>query len=208
VLFVIDVSQSMLVRDPELPPEGDELAVRRGDVSGRTVVAHDAVAAGVAPPGDLPQSRERLFRVKKELMNVVQGLPDGTRFGILSFSHDLRFWGEDAVLADASPARKADAVGWVGSLEAIGATRTDLALARALSTPEVDTIYLLTDGRPRDESNRNISIEAILSMVKRENRFKRCRIHTISFQQVKSAEMVRFVRELAAQNDGVCTLLR
>ncbi len=104
--------------------------------------------------------------------------------------------------------RKTDAVRWVGGLQAYGATRTDLALARALSVPELDTIYLLTDGRPRDETNRKIPIEAILQMVKRDNRFRKCRVHTISFQQVKSAEMKHFVKELARQNDGVCTLLR
>ncbi len=104
--------------------------------------------------------------------------------------------------------RKTNAVGWVGGLQAYGATRTDLALAQALSVAELDTIYLLTDGRPRDENNRKISIEAILQMVKRDNRFKKCRVHTISFRQVKSAEMKHFVRELARQNDGVCTLLR
>ncbi len=104
--------------------------------------------------------------------------------------------------------RKTDAVRWVGGLQAYGATRTDMALARALSVPELDTIYLLTDGRPRDEANRKIPIEAILQMVKRDNRFRKCRVHTISVQQVKSSEMKHFVKELARQNDGVCTLLR
>ncbi len=207
-LFVIDVSESMLVRDPELPPDGEELADQRQSDSGRTVVVEDSGTAEATPPGDLPESRERLFRVKQELMNVNRHLPERTRFGILSFSHELRSWGDGSSLVDASSSRRADAVGWVGSLQAYGATRTDLALARALSVPEVDTIYLLTDGRPRDESNRNISIDAILGMVKRENRFKRCRIHTISFRQVRSPDMVRFVKELAEQNDGVCTLLR
>ena len=208
VLFVIDVSQSMLVRDPELPPDPGELGARRRNTSGQTVVAEDPGKADVAPAGLLPESRERLYRVKKELMNVIQALPEPTRFGILSFSHELKLWGDGSILLEGSPLRKTNAVGWVGSLQAYGATRTDLALAQALSVPELDTIYLLTDGRPRDETNRKIPIEAILQMVKRDNRFRKCRVHTISFQQVKSAEMKHFVKELARQNDGVCTLLR
>ena len=44
-------------------------------------------------------------------------------------------------------------------------------------------------------------------MVQHNNRFKKCRINTISFWQVDS-EMKFFVKELARQNDGVCTLLR
>ena len=207
VLFVIDVSQSMLVRDPELPPDPTELADRRNG-SGETAVVQDPGTVDDPPVGALPPSRERLFRVKKELMNVIQALPARTRFGILSFSHELRFWGDGSILLGASASRKPEAVGWVGSLQAYGATRTDQALAQALAVAEVDTIYLLTDGRPRDENNRKIPIEPILQMVKRDNRFKKCRVHTISFRQVKSTEMKQFVKELARQNDGVCTLLR
>lgn len=211
VLFVIDVSQSMLVKDPELPPDPAELADGEERGSARTAVVKEDEARGEvadSPPGVLPQSRERLFRVKEELMKVIKGLPETTRFGILSFSHELRFWGGASALRDATPSRRADALGWVSNLQAYGATRTDLALAQALTVPEVDTIYLLTDGRPRNEYNQKISVDAILRMVKRENRFRRCRIHTISFLQVKSSRMKYFVKELAKQNDGVCTLLR
>jgi hypothetical protein len=42
---------------------------------------------------DLPSSRERLLRVKEELLRVIKTLESPTRFGILSFSHELQWWG-------------------------------------------------------------------------------------------------------------------
>jgi len=99
VLFIIDISQSMLKRDPETakpvaqapPPETGS------DSKGTTVVAKKQPAKKADPKKvrqeDLPSSRERLLRVKEELLRVIKTLESPTRFGILSFSHELQWWG-------------------------------------------------------------------------------------------------------------------
>ena len=48
----------------------------------------------------------------------------------------------------------------------------------------------------------------ILAQAKEANRFLRCRIHTISFAQIRDREMRTFVAKLAAENDGKCTWLK
>ncbi len=197
VLFVIDISWSMVQRDEYAAPgERDD-----GTGKAKTGVAKPAPKK---PAGakELPISRERLYRVKEELMRCIRELPPQVHFGVLAFNHELfSLWGA-RTLKPATPAEKAKAIEWVKGLQANGATRTDLALREALSTPEVDTIVLLTDGAPQDEKNKRLDIDAILNQVKEQNRFVRARIETVSFVQIRDSRMRRFVRELALQNDG------
>ncbi|MBI4601514.1 MAG: VWA domain-containing protein [Planctomycetes bacterium] len=208
VLFVIDISKSLEERDPLEIVEAKPKKKEDDPGQGTTVVAKKPEKPKPAPkPQPPPASRERLFRVKEELVRTINALPAGTRFGILSFSHEIAWWGTERSLRDSNAASKADAVRWVRGLSANGATRTDLALEAALGVPDVDTVYLLTDGAPKDERNQRLEIEPILEKAKSWNRFLRCRIHTISFAQIRDRRMRTFVREVAAQNDGVCHML-
>ncbi len=197
VLFVIDVSHSMLKRDEELSPDTDPKP--------RTSV--DRRKKNQPKPEELPPSRARINRVKNELISLIRGLPERVSFGVVSFSHEIGVWGGVSNLQPATTEAKAAAVAWVAGLNAIGATRTDAALARAFEFREADTVYLLTDGRPQDEENRPISVDGIVRMVDSLNRYRRCRIHTISFEQVRSRAMRQFVLTLAERNDGKCTFL-
>jgi len=200
VLFVIDVSKSMDERDPF--PEGSGKQAEGSKSRGETVVAKKQKPKETPKAAKLPLSRERLTRVKEELIRVVSGLPVSTQFGILSFSHELAYVWDARVLRNATQENRAAAVNWVKNLKPYGATRTDLALKEALSVPEVDTIIVLTDGAPRDEKNKPMEIQPILAFAKEANRFVRARILTISFQQIRDKDMVELVRELARQNDG------
>lgn len=212
VLFIIDVSSSMLEEDPLTPPAETATAGKAGEEeksTGTTVVVKkkSPPPKPVAPRGG-SSKRVRINRVKDELVRVINSLTPGTRFGVMSFSHELAWWGEGTGgLKDANPANKANAVSWVKALEANGATRTDLALQSALQVPEIDTIYLLTDGAPKDENDKRLEIEPILARTRQQNRYLRMRIHTISFAQIRDTRMRTFVKELAHQNDGVCTML-
>jgi hypothetical protein len=198
VLFVIDVSGSMSVRDPPLEtPAGS---------SGKTVVVGRPRPSQV-DPSSLPLSRERMTRVKEELIRVVQGLRPQVSFGILSFNHELRPLWPGGGLKSATSTNKTAAVNWVRSLRPNGATRTDLAIRDALTIPEVDTIFLLTDGAPKNEKNQRLPIEPILALARQLNRFVKARIHTISFQQIRDTRMRTFVTQLAQQNDGEPTWL-
>lgn len=199
VLFAIDTSWSMTKRDPYAEPEPGE---KEDGSRGKTVVAKPRRETGPPKPEELPLSRERLYRVKEELMRCIRELPPHVCFGVLSFNHELSYIWSSRALQPATPAAKAQAIEWVKALQPNGATRTDLALAEALSIPEVDTIVLLTDGAPQDEKNQRLDTDAILRDVKERNRFVRARIETVSFLQIRDARMRRFVRDLALGNDG------
>jgi hypothetical protein len=231
VYFMIDTSESMKDKDPDEPESKPEEEKKRRPT---TVVVKPQGSTEPVPgkPGSdaearakaaakLPTSRERLWRAKQELMRVIQGLPETTQFGALGFNHELNFlWGPKTI-RKATQANKTEAINWVRGWQASGATRSDLALDAALHTPDLDTIYLLTDGAPTiivekktDQDSdvqmfksQRLEIEPILAHVKEANRFLRCRIHTISFRQIRDSKMKTFVRELAMQSDGTCTLL-
>ena len=189
VLFIVDISHSMLKRDPFLDERGRPVADESGVI-------------------ERPQSRERLLRVKSELLRVIDNLPENTYFGIMTFSTDLHFWGATPRLQRATMEAKESAKVWISSLQAHGVTRTDRALAAALSMVEVDTIFLLPDGRPKAGGNVNIPIKDVMAMVRLKNRFRRCRINTIGFLSTGTAAMQSFVKLLAAQNDGTHHFLR
>lgn len=206
VLFIIDVSTSMEVRDPILEgvEEAEEIVNPDG---GPTVVKRKKPSPPKGnPQGEPPAWRARIARVKKELINTVRSLRPHVRFGIMSFSHEIKYLENRKSLASASEDNKTRAIQWVQALKPNGVTRTDEALKQALELPEVDTIYLLTDGAPKNENNERIPPQTIYDDVKRLNRFRKCRIHTIGFSQA-GRSMRLFVQQLALMNDGKCVLL-
>jgi hypothetical protein len=217
VFFVIDVSLSMEKKDPYVEePEKEEVetlggsgvtVVRRKKPRPSTKVGEPQGGAGEAGGGPTVVDRPRIDRVKEELIRTLQSLPDGARFGIMSFSHEIAFFNDSRVLSTVTAAVKAQAVQWVQALRPNGATRTDLALELAFQIPEVDTIFLLTDGAPRSEKNEPIPIELVLGIAARDNRFRKCRINTVGFIQA-GGRMRELVEKLARQHDGHCVLLK
>ncbi|MEM7234139.1 MAG: hypothetical protein AAF517_18320, partial [Planctomycetota bacterium] len=203
VLFIIDISQSMLVKDPVVEEEGDDVEVI-GD--GTTVVR---LKRKKKPGEKKPTERTRISAVQEELIRTIQGLAPGIRFNCYSFNHGLQIFdaGAPGGLLDASSSNKARAVAWVRSLRPNGATRTDIALTQALQIRDVDTIYLLTDGAPKTAQNQKIPHQTVFARVNAANRFRKCRINTIGFYQAGSS-MRDFVTALAKKNDGQCILLK
>lgn len=206
VVFLIDVSQSMLEEDPV---EQGETGVRKdrfvGD--GATIVRLPPADGGAADGAATVRKRTRLSAVQEELTRTVRGLPESTRFTIIWFNHQNGFLDGSPVLVPATPSNKQRAVRWVESFRATGATRTDLALLQAFGVGDADTFCLLTDGAPKNAKNEKISPEYVFSVVKEQNRFRKCRIHTIGFYHAGTS-MRRFVLDLARQNEGKCVLLR
>ncbi len=209
ILFVIDVSSSMNERDtiilePVKPPK------KKNGRKGKTVVVDPSEDPNGGKTGvSQVKSKQvtRLERVKKELIDTIEGLPQHTRFNIMSFSHEIGFFEPGAALQTATPSTKEKAITWVRKLQANGATRTDKALLQSFLAAEIDTIYLLTDGAPKNEHNQRIPSATVLGIAKGANRFRKTRIHTIGFSQAGKTMKV-FCRDLAKQNDGKCVLLK
>lgn len=195
IAFVLDVSGSMLATDPL--PEGEKERERP-----RTVV----VDPTRPPPKEKPrEDRQRMFRAKKELANVVRSLPDDVRFNIITYSSEVHAWKKTMV--PASGANKKSAAEHIAGLEANGITVTDMALEEAFTDLDVDTIYLVTDGAPTHMSSSTSSrlpedapelIRAIHERVEELNFLRGVRVFTLGF---KGAEE-NFLKKLAADNQG------
>ena len=203
VLFIIDVSTSMakadtIIREPD-KPDGDV-----AEKKGRTVVEPEK--KGGDEDGEKRELVMRITRVQRELIRTLRGLPPNVRFGVLAFSHEMLYFDSPKSLHFATSQNKKRAIAWVEKLVPNGATRTDEALKGAFTYPEIDTIYLLTDGAPKDEKNQKIAPEFVLGVASLNNRFRKIRINTIGFSQA-GRTMQQLCRDLAAQNEGKCVLL-
>ncbi len=173
VLFIMDVSGSMRKRDP-LPEDQDS-------------------------DGPPPESRERLRRVQAELIAVIEKLEPTTTFDILTFSHQVLAYQDK--LVPATVRNKRQAIRYIQDFNPQGETHTDTALQVAFEYPEVDTMFLLSDGAPR-RNNQLLDVEPILTFVKSKNRFRRIRLNTICFKQGGSS-LRKFMAKLAAENKGI-----
>ena len=201
VLFVIDVSGSMLKTDLRM--------VTEAVVGTETPAGNTKVGSGSSGGrGGAPEVRVRMRRAQDELIRVIGTLDAGVRFGIMAFSHKMFFWGGEPRLVDATRANQSVAKDWVNRLQATGFTRTDHALGHALGFFEVDTIFLLTDGAPQDRNNTRLAVNPILEDVRELNRFLRCRIHAISFEQIRDTKMRYLVEQISARNQGMHAYLK
>ncbi len=214
IVFIIDVSGSMLKRDP--PPKKRKTAPAKPEPAptpGKTVVrktkAEKAAEEEADKPvveADLPVERERLFRVKEELVRTIGSLPQSVAFTVLSYSNTLAFIGDSPQLLLATAENKQKAIEWVKKMKAEGETWTDTAFERVLGeVKDADTIFLLSDGQPY-RNGKSIPPAAALDTIKTLNRFIKARINTIGFLQAGSNLQI-FLRNLASQHDGTYTPL-
>jgi uncharacterized protein YegL len=156
----------------------------------------------------LPPERARIERVKRELAKCIKELPSSVRFNIIAFSDKVKLWSPKLVKAEDSA--KSTAIGWVSSLKADGDTHTDDALKAAFNDPEVDTIYLLSDGQPF-KAGTPVDVEPILEWVKSNNRFRKVIINTFGFENAKKTPnmdvkaMMQLLKGLADMTGGKFT---
>ncbi len=212
VLFIIDISGSMKMTDPEkpfIPGDDDEAKAAYKKLEMEPIV----------PP------RQRINRAKEELKRVVNGLGEHQRFSCMTFSDAARFWNKTLVPANA--ANKASAVKWVDTLREGGGTRTDIAFDKAFQmNADVDTMIFLSDGAPMRDPNKVIDdefMDEILTSVKKENRWRKVTIATLGFDgpgiwhsrwgtrpvtivnpfdPTQCAALAGFLQRLAAENGG------
>lgn len=196
VLFLLDVSGSMEIRDPM--PEGPTEEEKRG---GTTVGPKPAAPE----PSEAPESRMRLRRVQKELIETIDKLSADTKFNIVTFNHEIHKFHSKS-LTSASSRNKRKAIDFVRNINAQGETWTDNALEESFGFEDLRAIFLLSDGAPR-RSNSLLPVDPILEWVREANRFKRVRINTVGFEQAGKT-MRKFMSKLARQNNGEYKELR
>ncbi|MBL8857323.1 MAG: HEAT repeat domain-containing protein [Planctomycetes bacterium] len=93
------------------------------------------------------QVKNRMEVAKTELSKCIEGLDAGALFNIYPFSSDVERW-VDGSLAAANEKNRTDAVAYVGKLGPFGGTNLYGAIKAAFQDPDVDTIFLMSDGEP------------------------------------------------------------
>ncbi len=210
IAFLIDVSQTMSRRDPPPPvarkPEGEHKeGDRKTEAAKKDKPEKDKDKDKEKVPAEFPLNRERMYRVKQELIRTIRSLPEHVHFIVQSFGSEIKYLNDNPALVPATPANKEKAVAWVNKLEPLGETWTDTAFERLFAEVKgFDTAILLSDGQPY--RGKALNQDEVLDGIKAANRFAKCRIHTIGFKQA-GENLKRFLFALAGQNDGKATML-
>jgi uncharacterized protein YegL len=169
-------------------------------------------SAAVVTGGDDDDSFSgpKIDLAKRELKRTIRGLEKASFFNIIAFNHQVFPW--QPKMAPATQKNKNEAYVWVRKLEPEASTYLYGALKKAFDmagmgirdphyNPAVDTIVLLSDGAPTDntmQANR-MDTDKILKAVRGWNRLAKIKIHVIAIDEAKSIE---FLKKLASENDG------
>ncbi|MBL8736985.1 MAG: VWA domain-containing protein [Planctomycetes bacterium] len=158
-----------------------------GAGSGKTVSYHDipVVSSRIAflvdrsgsmrAPIGTDRKYTRLDAAKEQLNQVVSALPKTTRFNVVVYeSAVVPFWKE---LQPCSDEVRKDAIERTKQIALGGGTNIFDALEQAFADPEVDTIYLLTDGEPT--AGRIVDREQIVEEIVRQNSTRQVVVHCI-----------------------------
>ncbi len=186
VLFVLDLSGSMNF----------------------AMVPRDNPDDNPAKPYDMPRKDElsRLDVAKTELLRALGGLEEGSVFNLVMYASAVWTWKDDLVEMEEDTRPKIAT--FLEDIEAVGATNLYSALEVALdlagadadekwSEPEIDTIFVLSDGRP--SVGLSTDADEILALVKERNEAAGITIHTIGLSGAQDAYLMR---SLAEQNGG------
>ena len=119
----------------------------------------------------------RIDVAKEELTKSIKALAPSALFNVYSFSSGVGRWLKKGI-ASASDSSRESALTFVERLGAGGATNLYDTIKLAFEDPDVDTIYLLSDGEPT--AGAQIDPHRIRDDVRFWNRHRRIKIHTIA----------------------------
>jgi len=137
--------------------------------------------------------RTRLTVAQEQLRKAAEALPKTHELNLVPFSGDVEsLWRKARKL---SGENRKEFLEGVANLRAGGGTNTFGGLMMAFGSPNIDTVYLLTDGQPT--AGELIDADDILDAVLYENRTRQLVIHCISIG-VES----KLLKDLAALTGG------
>jgi hypothetical protein len=93
------------------------------------------------------QGEPRMSLAQRELKKCIDALDSKALFNIVTFSGGVEPWLDEGV-EDSGERSREEAKGFVDKLGAMGGTNLYGALRHAFEDPEVDTIFVLSDGEP------------------------------------------------------------
>jgi Mg-chelatase subunit ChlD len=89
----------------------------------------------------------RIDVARQELIQAIKNLEQGALFNLYAFSNGVFMWQKDGIGTDSKQDRQA-AITWVERLGASGGTNLYDSIKTAFDDPDVDTIFVLSDGEP------------------------------------------------------------
>ena len=169
------------------------------------------------------RARRRIARVKKQLQETIEKLPESAHFNIIAFSDSVKRFQKKTV--PASRKWKKKGLDFVTGMQANGATFTDDAMKAAFEEHDVDTIVLLSDGAPtRMGKKSRILMRQILEQVHKANILAKATLHVFGFtgegemppgrqrpppapddEDIEPEEFEEFLQKLATENGGKFT---
>ena len=90
---------------------------------------------------------DRMAVARRELISSIKSMERGALFNIIIFSSEVDPWLEDGI-AGANQKERDEAEDFVSRLKAGGGTNLYDAIKMAFGDPDVDTIFILSDGEP------------------------------------------------------------
>ena len=137
----------------------------------------------------------RLVEAKRQLGLVFDGLPPKAKVNVITFDGDVtELFGKLQAL---SKKKRKEADVFVDGLTSRGPTNVHGALAKAFEDPDVDTIFLLTDGQP--SAGQIVDRDRLADEVARWNAGRSIRIHTVAIGQ-KSDLLARLAKDSGGQH--------
>ena len=200
--FLFDTSESM---DEEYTPKAPT-AEKQGDDKdrGKTVVEKPVDKTKGKGKTKKKKVTTKLDIAKKELTSVVKALKDGQNIDIFRFDSRVTDFVAQALdpekksLAKLSPQIRPQINAFIQASTAGGLTNLSGVLKAAMEYPNIDTIYLLSDGAPTMGITDH---QELLNEVDRLNRRLKIKINTISFDP--KPEERRLLQTLSERNFGV-----
>ncbi len=177
--------------DFKIPPRPDEAKPRHGQPSAAKAdtaatywdipVRSERVAFVVDVSGSMRETIgtgkvTRLDEAKRQLLRVLEVLPAKAKVNIVGFGTTTTAWAER--LQPLDKRRRKAAAEFVQALEIRGATNVHDGLKVAFDDPEVDTIFLLTDGYP--SAGEIVAPDRLARAVAAWNLGRGIRIHTVA----------------------------
>lgn len=160
----------------------------------------DASNSMLAVPGEKGMKREKpagkerkIDLLKEELSRIVRALPEDAQINIVAFAKG--FWSWKPQLHPLVGSGRSDALRFVESLACQWGTNIYDTLESALADRSMDTIYLLSDGRP--VGGKLSRPEDIIREIGAINRIRGATIHCIGF-----GPDTAFLETLASENGG------
>jgi hypothetical protein len=157
-----------------------------------------------------PRGGTKLDVAKAGMIETIRSLPPEARFAILGLGCDEdgaftkkteKTWTGRLRLVPAQPAARADAERFIRSLDARGWTNLYDGLAYALEDPDVDTVYLYSDGGA--SKGTFVAAGEILSQLSLANRFRKIVVHTVEVPGEKNPEdNRRLLSKIASSTKG------